>query len=233
MPPYFDARHLPQPRNEYVAWIDVMGTQAGMSRSLATTANFMFKLHSAAIQAPLGGVRLYPVMDGLYVTTEGQAAMRAFLTSVFEAVAAEFNHEDEPLYRFLVRGAIAFGPTIYGAEVPREASASLAAHPPYLNSILLGLAMVQAHLGEPSAPPLGVFVHDTARSFSPAPERPFRFSWWRWSCTDAPLWIETARKVQEHLEWCEKHSLWIDYRSERIKLHREMAAQYFSGDFRT
>jgi hypothetical protein len=41
----FNADHLPETASEYVAWVDVMGTQVSMSRSIKTTANFIFKLH--------------------------------------------------------------------------------------------------------------------------------------------------------------------------------------------
>jgi hypothetical protein len=51
--PFFDSSGLPQiPPTEYVVWVDVMGTQSRMSRSLKQTANFIFKLHVAAISAP-------------------------------------------------------------------------------------------------------------------------------------------------------------------------------------
>jgi hypothetical protein len=63
MPLFFNAQVLPNPANEYVAWIDVMGVQSAMSRSLNITANFIFKLHVAALQAPHAGLSLYPVEE--------------------------------------------------------------------------------------------------------------------------------------------------------------------------
>lgn len=48
-PLFFNAAHLPLPTEQYVAWVDVMGTQTSMSTSLRTAANFMFKLHIADI----------------------------------------------------------------------------------------------------------------------------------------------------------------------------------------
>ena len=69
---FFNAAHLPLPIDQYVAWVDVMGTQASMSTSLRTAANFMFKLHIAAFQAPRERARIYPVMDGFYAAAPKQ-----------------------------------------------------------------------------------------------------------------------------------------------------------------
>ena len=63
--PFFNAGVLPQPKLEYVAWLDVMGVRAIMSRSLPTSASFVFKLHTAVLHAPHQPLRLYPVMDGV------------------------------------------------------------------------------------------------------------------------------------------------------------------------
>ena len=90
---------MPSPVNEYVAWVDVMGTKSSMSRSIAETANFIFKLHIAAISAAavnVANVRLYPVMDGVYATAADQPAMLSFLRGLFHAIAVEFNQTDEP-----------------------------------------------------------------------------------------------------------------------------------------
>ena len=78
--PYFNGSSLPKnPAPEYVVWVDVMGTQARMSRSLEQSANFVFKLHVAAISAieavPGDGLNVYPVMDGFYASSVTQRTM--------------------------------------------------------------------------------------------------------------------------------------------------------------
>jgi hypothetical protein len=171
MPLYFNAKALPAPTNEYVAWVDVMGVQSAMSRSLNITANFVFKLHTAALQAPnTAGLRLYPVMDGLYIASSNQAAILDFLRSVFSAIAETFINETENMHRFIVRGALAFGPVIHGANV-KSSAAKVFGTPAggnYKDAILLGMPMVQSHLAEKDAPPFGIFVHESARAFAPA-----------------------------------------------------------------
>jgi hypothetical protein len=137
--PYFNAQVLPTPTNEYVAWIDVMGVQSAMSRSLDITANFVFKLHVAALQAPHAGVSLYPVMDGLYISSPSQQAVLDFLRSMFSNIAEVFVAETENLHRFIVPGAVAFGPVIHGAAVPATASHHRA------DSILYDRKRIDAH----------------------------------------------------------------------------------------
>lgn len=115
MPLTFHAGYLPQALPEYIAWVDVMGTQASMSRSLAISANFIFKLHTAALQAPNQNVTLYPVMDGFYASSSDKGEILDFLRSVFQEVAAEFNGEPVEHHRFIIKGALAFGPVIHGS----------------------------------------------------------------------------------------------------------------------
>lgn len=227
--PYFNAAHLPAPTDEYVAWFDVMGTQASMSRSVKATANFVFKLHAAALQAPRAQVRLYPVMDGLYAASPSQEDMLGFLSGVFSALAQEFIDENNALHRFMLRGGLAFGPVIHGAGVGAEASDTLAANGQYRDAILLGMPMVQAHLSEANAPPFGVAVHESARAFAPAGAEPLHVAWWRWSNnTRSKPWSHLEKALLAHLNWFAERSGPLSYAPERIEAHRKMVPQYFA-----
>ena len=62
-----------------------------MSRSISATANFIFKLHIAALRAQVAGMRIYPVMDGFYASASDKNRMLTFLRNVFRSVAEEFN----------------------------------------------------------------------------------------------------------------------------------------------
>jgi hypothetical protein len=232
MPLFFDAGPLPQATPEYVAWVDVMGTQASMSRSLKITANFIFKLHIAALQAPRVNVRIYPVMDGFYAAAANKADMLNFLRGVLSALANEFNTQQENRFRFIARGGLAFGPAIHGTAVPPGASQVLAANADYRDSILLGIPMVQAHLAESGAPPYGVFVHESARTFAPAGQEPLHEIWWRWDeFGDDGVkaeWATLHANLNAYFDWCAARALRIDYLSTRISAHREMVAQYFA-----
>ncbi len=227
MPILFNAGQLPAMQSEYVAWVDVMGTQASMSRSINATANFIFKLHIAALRVATPVTRLYPVMDGFYVSCPERNAMLDFLRGVFQAVAEEFNAEAEPHHRFCIRGGLAFGPVIHGADCG-HCAAELQGNQIHRDKILLGMPMVQAHLAEQGAPPFGVFVHESARVFAPAGSDPLHWVWWKWGTGNAnPAWTSLKTKLAEHLEWCAKRSGTIEYLPERIDAHKKMATQYF------
>lgn len=226
---YFNAAPLPPTTVEYVTWIDVMGTQSSMSRSLKVTANFVFKLHIAALSAPHGTVKLYPVMDGLYAACPDQTAMLSFLRAVMTAAAEEFNTTADNQFRFIVRGGLAFGQVYHGSAVPAAASTTLAANAAYRDCILLGMPMVQAHLCEASAPPFGIYVHESARSSSPPGIGPLHQTWWRWdSGPSTAVWSALQASLTNYFAWCAERSLRIGYADDRIAAHKKMFEQYFA-----
>ncbi|WP_424664375.1 hypothetical protein [Candidatus Binatus sp.] len=217
--------------NAYVAWVDVMGVRAIMSRSLPITANFVFKLHVAALDAPQKDLVLYPIMDGIYVVAKNRKAIRDFLEYVFTRTADVFVSTPAMHHRFIVKGALAYGPIIHGGNVPDAASPkTLSKDPKYKSAILLGIPVVQASQSEPKAPPFGVFVHESARAFAPAGEKPFQHVWWSWFQTKEwnPLAVELSTELDRYFTWCEARSEAIEYDPERIEHHRRMTKQFFS-----
>jgi hypothetical protein len=230
MPIFFNSQCLPQfPAAEYVAWIDVMGIQSAMGRSLHISGNFVFKLHVAALQAWIANVTLYPIMDGFYASSANQSDMLNFLRQVFEETADEFVQESEPLHRFVIRGALAFGPVIHGNQVTATASNIFKNKSGYKDSILLGLPMVQAHESENQAPPFGLFVHESARSFAPPNVQPMHHVWWKWvNAPNTNLWQQMQNALVAHYQWCRANSESLLYPPDRIEIHKELASQYFT-----
>lgn len=224
---FFDASQLPAASPAYVVWIDVMGVQATLSRSIMIAANFVGKLHAAVQQTPHGGIELFPVMDGVFATTTSQAALFQFIPGVFERLAATFVHTPDHKHRFLSKAAIAYGPTIAGSAIPAAASQVLAASPDYRDSILLGMPMVQAFRGERLAPPFGVFVDESARAFAPTGLAPIPHAWWRWyqPGQDAQ---HLRDELDAYFQWCSGRSASLLYARERLDEHRDLAAQYFA-----
>src|SRR5688572_27501511 len=112
--PEFDSRSLPDPLPEYVAWVDMMGTRPVMARSLSISANFLFKLHALGSSSAkaVTTVRVYPVMDGLFVATPSRDVMHRFAAVLFSTLARLFIQTTDNAHRFLVRGAIAYGPVV-------------------------------------------------------------------------------------------------------------------------
>lgn len=87
---------------EYVCWLDIMGTQKSMSESFEKSANFILRFHTAVLKAAISQkVRVYPVMDGVYVVVKKLDEMRATLdkimTSLAEVFLAEKNNHKEQI----------------------------------------------------------------------------------------------------------------------------------------
>ena len=227
MPLFFDERPLPEASPEYVVWVDVMGIQAIMSRSLSISANFIFKLHTAALEARNDAIIVYPIMDGFYASSPSQMSILEFLRNVFNRVADEVSNQDAIRHRFIIKGGLAFGPIIHGHNVPEEASRIMQDNAAYRDSLLLGLPMVQAHACERLAPPFGIYVHESARSFAPPDERPLRVVWWTWGNRNNPVWRQMDEKLTEYYDWCAARAGAIEYDQERIESHRLRMNQYF------
>jgi hypothetical protein len=156
------------------------GIQGALRRSIKIAANFVYKLHHAALQARIAPMRLYPIMDGFYASSPDLEAMSTFLRQVFLSSAEEFVSQEKELFRFLIKGALAHGEIYHGSEPRPNASATLHDNQRYRDQILLGQAIVQAHLGEIEAPPFGLYVDASAQHFLKE-SKPFPFDvWWRW-----------------------------------------------------
>lgn len=215
---YFDARELPAPTDEYVAWIDVMGIQSHMSRSINVAANFMGKLHVAVLDAPLDGVSLYPIMDGLYATSPSRKALEDFLRHILTALAKLFVSEKHCHFQFIVRGAIAYGQIYHGRNIGDAASKRLAEKPGYRASLLLGEPIIHSNQGERNAPPFGVFIHETARTSDDG-------EWWRWFNGQIDP-AELMQRLREHYDWCLKKD--STYAPERLKAHLDLATKFLT-----
>jgi hypothetical protein len=165
-------------------------------------------------------------MDGFYASSCSQSEMMGFLRNVFGEVAYTFIHEAELRHRFLIRGGLAYGPVIHGRALGDQASYILRDNSWYRACILLGLPMVQAHLSEEKAPPFGIYVHESARTFASQGERPLGDAW-----LSSIAERETRKGLEVALEayfvWCEERNLRLDYPQDRIMEHRKMAKQFF------
>ena len=75
MSAYFNSQLLPEPSQEYVCFLDIMGIQSRMKKGcLAKCGNFIFKLHATILEAwrtsGYKSVSVYPIMDGAYITSK-------------------------------------------------------------------------------------------------------------------------------------------------------------------
>ena len=239
MPFVFDSA-IPSAHNEYVCWLDIMGTKTKMENSVKTCSIFIFKLHTAVLEAIEKGcdIQTYPVMDGVYFTSKRKKDMEKALSYIFSTLGKLFIDEKEFEHQFLVKAAVAYGPIIHGSDIGNEINRQFANNEIYKQSLLLGLPMIQAYSGESKAPPFGVFVHESARAFHSEDETPFMFKWWKWFHVPNAGYAgwtkdQTAKlkeKIEKYFENCSSQSIFLDYPKERIDAHKKVAEEYFNNE---
>lgn len=235
--PYFDHRALPSPLPHYVVWLDVMGSQGAMRRSLPMSTNFVMKLHIACQRAKQNHdprIELFPVIDGVYVTSPTLPAIRFFVKEVMSRIALTFIFETDPKFRFMVRGALAFGPISKGSDLPAT-NEVFNIDPNYTSHIVLGPALAQAYEDERRAAPFGIFTSESARMFAPPGQEPIQgihMKWWHTSNTpqDNELLAHLKLAVGEWFEWASRHSGALMYSPDRMAVHRSLFEEYFSQD---
>jgi hypothetical protein len=133
--PYFNDTQLVPPANEYVCWIDIMGSQSIMLRSLKIASHFLMKLHIAGLRAfETYRVDPYPVIDGIYACSPSQGDILRFINRVNSALAITFILEDNPLHKFEIRTGIAYGPIVKGIDA-RGCADELYNYPTYAEQI--------------------------------------------------------------------------------------------------
>jgi len=229
---FFDATGLGASiANRYVAWLDLMGAKNTMGRSLNRAANYIGKIHAAALAEASNDVEIYPVIDGCYMITESKDALESALTETMTRLASVFVHEDSQVQRFLVRGGIAAGRIIAGRDM-MPCSDQLKKHKSYSSCLAIGTAIGQAYAAESSAPPFGFWVDITARAFKTGNSHPFTTTLWRWWNQKSPegrLKQEVLGKAIEHyFHWAERNRRLIEYPLDRLCEHRDAAKEYFN-----
>lgn len=235
---YFNNRKLPSPKKEYVAFIDLMGTKNRMLRSVSDTSNFIFKLHAAIVSSwrktAYHGVFVYPIMDGVYITSVNKENMEKLLGKIYLDLSGIFIDEENIFYKFIPRCGLAYGEVIHGHNVPFEASKVFELDLGYKNNILLGQAMINAYESEREAAPFGVHLHESAIKNIDDPSRYGAFSReWVWYKTTT-IKIPEQRHQQLgnalvnyfQLVKAENHPL--HYETDRIVVHESRVKQYFA-----
>ena len=234
---FFDEKKLPSPHNEYVAFVDIMGTKTHMKKSVRETANFIFKLHSAIITSyrdkPYKNVFVYPVMDGAYITSGNIDDMKNILVRIYRSLAEIFVSEDNSNYLYLIRGAVAYGQIIHGHNVPYDASKAFEMNLGYKENLLLGSAMISAYSGEDKAAPFGIYIDESAikhnwKGFGSFPDG------WKWYKDtilkiDSELPKKLSERIIEYLTLLEDPNHPLTYKHDRIEAHKTLTKEYFSN----
>lgn len=188
---FFNSRKLPKGKNEYVAFLDIMGTKAHMTHSVHETANYIFKLHAAVLSAwrseKYKGVFVYPVMDGAYITASSKLDMEKLLVRIYDSLAGVFIKELDDNKKFVIQAGLAYGRTIHGHNIPYSASKVFELELSYKNYILLGPAMIEAYECGAHASPFGINVAESAQKNNDENARQYGAfpDCWKWFKTEA------------------------------------------------
>lgn len=236
---YFNASKLGVPDCEYVLWLDCMGIKSSMSRSIDVSANFIGKFHSAlSVYCDICSVFAYPVMDGAYLTAPNKRDITRFIAKFLKEMTQEFINETDSSHQFLVRGALAYGQVQHGHKISIDAFCPPKSAPDrkekmleHKKTLIFGLPVIQAFTSENYAPPFGIYIHETARTFSAASEKPISAVWYNWFKNNAIQFreengVQLRKSMQAYFGYCQNHTYETGYSDEKIKQHREMFKQF-------
>lgn len=222
---------------EYVAFIDIMGTQNCMKMSFERAANHIMRLHCCVTDvtqtinanpqvASQSAIKVYPIMDGVYLTCSDFRLIRLAVSTIFKAIMfSQANVRDNEII-FLVRGAIARGDLVHGRSITPQVCPHLSPNTTYKRMLLFGLPMIQAYESEHSAPPMGVYIHESARSLDGFQGR--FFSWW-WSKAKKHPRIAAAigDRLTSYFNWCQDHSYSLKMEEGKTKQYLGQIRDYF------
>ncbi len=235
---------FPPPSPEFVCWLDLMGMENQMQRSLPKTANFAMKLLVAA-RSPLrplpSTVGVCPVIDGLFIHSPDRWSLMSVVRDTFARLAMVCLAGGGPEHTFLVRAAIAYGPLVRGADVPEECFRPGTYHgissmrPDEADRVVFGFGISRAYAAIRQSPPFGVVVDSSAtESAMPgtgiATSGPF-WHWWGGEPdeVDEVLVSRLKASVLRYFGWCEERPIETGYEPERLSAHRKLFAEYFRG----
>ena len=238
---FLEYSKIPQPQGEYVLWCDGMGTSRELNRSMNRAAGFVLGLHRAfaVARTEVPSIRCYPVMDGLYITTGCRDDLRLAIRVAFVQFARDFIGGHGTQNMFMMRGGLAYGPVLHGEDIPDEAFDDVEPIRNTKKSILLSPAMVLAYHAESKAPPFGIYVDDSAKTFPQlmVPEDTGFISnlyqWWREDEDTASVARSLYEQIVFYLDKSRVHSVGMGYGIDRIEAHGQLAKEYFGGLIKT
>lgn len=227
--PYFDPNKVPAPEERFVAWLNLMGAKSLMASSLKDTSTAIFKTHVCVLDAvrdiAFQDLRVFPVMDGVYITSTKVGDIKVLLASVLRVLSNVFLEDSgHPQVQFMVKASVAKGPVYRGEDLLAGSARRLDEKPAYRDSLLIGMPVANAYLTETSAPPFGVAIHDSAKSYFGLTSSDV---WWSWFYRTDFNPQDFYAEMSAYFSWC-RHNC-TDYKPDRITVHDAFAKEYFLG----
>ncbi len=137
--------------------------------------------------------------------------------------------------KFMMRAGLAYGPVLHGRDIPEEAFADPEQIRDTKSSVLLSPAMVLAYRAESKAPPFGIYVDDSAKTF-PQLTKPEDagfisnlYQWWRDDENATAVASRLHEQIVFYLSKSKVHSVGTGYTIDRIKAHGQLVDEYFGG----
>ena len=211
-------------KDEYVCWIDIMGTKNIMSESFQKAANFILKFHSCVLDTvkDYDEVKYYPLMDGVFITSPNSKTIQTVIDYVFDKIADIFISESRNGHRFIIKGSLAYGSISHGDTIDNNVCDTISSIPEYKRSLLLGMPMIQAFNSERTAPPFGIYIHESARKYKVLQGKHYA---WKCKTTDKASLLS---KVDSYFSWCKEYSEYLEMDVKKIELYKKLAQEYFS-----
>ncbi|MCD2200633.1 hypothetical protein LPA44_12090 [Halobacterium sp. KA-4] len=218
---YDDSLPSPEPKYSYVCWMDIMGTGNNMYQNISVAAQKILNFQILAKEVESDGLTIYPMMDGVYIVSEDIQDLTEFIEVAFENAAHQVLERDTE-GMFIIRGGISFGPIVEGKDFPIEFDDE--EYSQNIESLLIGPPMVEAYGVEEDAPPFGIAIHDSARSFTP---NDFQYQWYKWfNPSNRELANELRKKLESYFEYSKRNSHITNYPEEKIEQHKDMMELY-------
>lgn len=209
-------------KEEYVCWLDMMGTKSNMSDSFEKSTNFMLRFHSAvfSVVKERDDIRYYPVMDGVYITCPNAQLIKTTIKEIMTKLSIIFMDEPSCFHKFIIRGSLAYGAVAHGVFVDDDICDSLAGQK-YLNYLLFGMPIILAHISEKYAAPYGVYIHESARKVK-------EFQGRHLLIYDKTTKTEMLQKLITYFEWCEKYNNYLELEPIKIDQYKQLVTEYYT-----
>jgi hypothetical protein len=239
----FSSEKLGAAANYYVAWLDLMGAGHIMGTSVHKSANFLVRLHMAIETARMESgyeLKTLPINDGIFIIGQKKGEVMTVVRHAMILLAARFIATPRPHDRCLMKGAIAFGPVYAGEQLkPGISRRKIRERPEFLERVWFGPPIIQAYKSESTAPPYGIAIHESARSFSAGEDPPFQMTHWLWWQDNSesrpipnvpPLTVFKdclALELQGYFDWMKSTLLFHGVSADKLKSWSEACNQYF------
>ncbi len=212
-------------KDEYVCWIDIMGTKNIMSESIQKATNFIFRFHSCVVDVIDNNterIKAYPLMDGVFITTPNAETMKKIINEIFSKAARMFLEADKHGHRFVIKGSLAYGLIAHGESIDELICPTVAQNNSYKSTLMLGMPMIQAVNSEKTAPPFGIYIHESARKYKVLQGK--HYAW-------KPINVdknELRKRIQSYFDWCNDYSEYLEMDATKIKLYKKLVDEYFN-----